>query len=121
MRVVESYMKARIPLETFVTDSQYMDKDQDFTFSADYAVDDFQVYPSFLHCLHLKLQQASCNAVPDQVVSKNKFPARLYLSRISKLGSVTGMPPFYLTLWHRGLVAYMRPMQCSTQLTNYES
>jgi len=36
-------MQARIPLETFVTDSQYMDKDQDFTFSADYAVDDFQV------------------------------------------------------------------------------
>ena len=45
-RVVESYMQAQIPLETFVTDSQYMDKDQDFTFSADYAVDDFQVASS---------------------------------------------------------------------------
>ena len=51
MRVVESYMQARIPLETFVTDSQYMDKDQDFTFSADYAVEDFQVCPSFCACL----------------------------------------------------------------------
>ncbi|KAK9915638.1 hypothetical protein WJX75_001864 [Coccomyxa subellipsoidea] len=47
-RVVESYMQAQIPLETFVTDSQYMDKDQDFTFSADYALDDFQNFRTLL-------------------------------------------------------------------------
>lgn len=52
VRVVESYMQARIPLETFVTDSQYMDNDQDFTFSADYAVDDFQVCTSVSDGLH---------------------------------------------------------------------
>jgi hypothetical protein len=52
-RVVESYMQAQIPLETFVTDSQYMDKDQDFTFSADYAVDDFQVASQTQHKLLL--------------------------------------------------------------------
>ncbi len=35
--VVAGYQYANIPLETLVTDSQYMDKDQDFTFSPDFS------------------------------------------------------------------------------------
>ena len=35
-RVVQSYAYFKIPLETFVTDSQYMDHDQDFTISPDF-------------------------------------------------------------------------------------
>ena len=35
-RVVQSYEYFKIPLETFVTDSQYMDHDQDFTISPDF-------------------------------------------------------------------------------------
>ena len=42
-RVVQSYAYAKIPLETFVTDSQYMDHDQDFTFSDDYTPSEMQV------------------------------------------------------------------------------
>lgn len=35
-RVVQSYAYFKIPLETFVTDSQYMDHDQGFTISPDF-------------------------------------------------------------------------------------
>ena len=35
-RVLDSYAYFQIPLETFVTDSQYMDHDQDFTMSPDF-------------------------------------------------------------------------------------
>ena len=41
-RVVDSYAQAGIPLETFVTDSQYMDKDQDFTFSLDFSASEMK-------------------------------------------------------------------------------
>ena len=34
--MVQSYEYFKIPLETFVTDSQYMDHDQDFTISPDF-------------------------------------------------------------------------------------
>ena len=40
--VVDGYIYAGIPLETLVTDSQYMDNDQDFTFSKDFPVDSMQ-------------------------------------------------------------------------------
>ena len=33
---MQSYAYFKIPLETFVTDSQYMDHDQDFTISPDF-------------------------------------------------------------------------------------
>lgn len=42
-KVVTNYTAANIPLETFVTDSQYMDSDQDFTLSPTYSLPDFQV------------------------------------------------------------------------------
>ena len=40
--MVDSYAYAQIPLETFVTDSQYMSHDQDFTLGAQYNVSAFQ-------------------------------------------------------------------------------
>ena len=40
--MVDGYIYAGIPLETLVTDSQYMDKDQDFTFSKDFPVESMQ-------------------------------------------------------------------------------
>jgi hypothetical protein len=44
---VKNYSAFNIPLETFVTDSQYMDKDQDFTLSPTYLLSDFQVLLRF--------------------------------------------------------------------------
>lgn len=41
--VVDSYAYAKIPLETFVTDSQYMLHDQDFTLGEEFPVSTFQV------------------------------------------------------------------------------
>ena len=41
--VVDSYAYAKIPLETFVTDSQYMLHDQDFTLGEEFPVGTFQV------------------------------------------------------------------------------
>jgi len=43
--VVGGYQYAGIPLETLVTDSQYMDKDQDFTFSPDFSLPSMQARP----------------------------------------------------------------------------
>lgn len=42
-RVVDSYAYAKIPLETFVTDSQYMNHDQDFTLGVEFNASSFQV------------------------------------------------------------------------------
>lgn len=42
-KVAKNYSAYNIPLETFVTDSQYMDRDQDFTLSDTYQLADFQV------------------------------------------------------------------------------
>lgn len=67
-RVVDSYAYFKIPLETFVTDSQYMDHDQDFTISPDF--EPFGVSPScpFLRrrCL---LSQSLAHDLPDLCVS----------------------------------------------------
>ena len=41
--MVDSYAYAKIPLETFVTDSQYMLHDQDFTLGEEFPVSMFQV------------------------------------------------------------------------------
>ena len=41
--VVDSYAYAKIPLETFVTDSQYMLHDQDFTLGEEFPAAMFQV------------------------------------------------------------------------------
>ena len=43
--MVGGYQYAGIPLETLVTDSQYMDKDQDFTFSPDFSLPSMQARP----------------------------------------------------------------------------
>ncbi len=42
--MVDSYAYAKIPLETFVTDSQYMNHDQDFTLGVEFNVSSFQVH-----------------------------------------------------------------------------
>lgn len=47
-RIVDSYRYANIPLETFVSDSQYMDGDQDFTLSASYPLPAMKVAPIIL-------------------------------------------------------------------------
>ena len=44
--VVDGYASAGIPLETFVSDSQYMDRDQDFTLGDNFTARDMQVHPS---------------------------------------------------------------------------
>lgn len=49
MQVVEKYKDAQIPLETFVTDLQYMDKNQDFTTSDSYPLDQFKAFVQMLH------------------------------------------------------------------------
>jgi hypothetical protein len=46
---VENYKAAQIPLETFVTDTQYMNSDQDFTTSSSYPLDQFQTFVQMLH------------------------------------------------------------------------
>lgn len=48
-RVVENYTLSGIPLETFVTDTPYMDQYQDFTVSSDYPLDKFQAFIKKLH------------------------------------------------------------------------
>eukprot|EP00884_Botryococcus_braunii_P020446 jgi/Botrbrau1/7085/Bobra.0165s0107.1 len=48
-KVVKNYSAFNIPLETFVTDSQYMDKDQDFTVSPTYQLTEFQAFIASLH------------------------------------------------------------------------
>ena len=45
--ILDGYGNASIPLETFLSDSQYMDHDQDFTYGPDFTVSDMKV--SALH------------------------------------------------------------------------
>lgn len=42
----DGYASAGIPLETFVSDSQYMDRDQDFMLGDNFTAKDMQVPPS---------------------------------------------------------------------------
>eukprot|EP00884_Botryococcus_braunii_P003098 jgi/Botrbrau1/1278/Bobra.0163s0061.1 len=48
-RIVDSYRYANIPLETFVSDSQYMDGDQDFTLSPSYPLPAMKAFVDKLH------------------------------------------------------------------------
>lgn len=48
-RVVENYTLSGIPLETFVTDTPYLDHQQDFTLSSDYPLSEFQAFVKRLH------------------------------------------------------------------------
>ena len=41
-QIVDSYAGAGIPLETFVSDSQYMDHNQDFTLGATFPLGEMQ-------------------------------------------------------------------------------
>ena len=47
--IVDGYTNAGIPLETFVSDSQYMDYDQDFTLGAKFPLADMQAFVARLH------------------------------------------------------------------------
>ena len=47
--IVDGYTNAGIPLETFVSDSQYMDHDQDFTLGAKFPLADMQAFVAGLH------------------------------------------------------------------------
>ncbi len=48
-RVVENYTLSGIPLETFVTDTPYLDQYQDFTVSSNYPLEQFQAFIQKLH------------------------------------------------------------------------
>jgi hypothetical protein len=70
---VQSYAYEKIPLETFVTDSQYMNHDQDFTFSTDYTASEMQArltaLPRLLVCgLPPREVMATCSPASDSVV-----------------------------------------------------
>jgi alpha-glucosidase (family GH31 glycosyl hydrolase) len=47
--VVQRYAEAQIPLETFVTDIQYMNASQDFTLSEYYPLPAMQAFVAQLH------------------------------------------------------------------------
>ena len=47
--IVDGYAGAGIPLETFVSDSQYMDHDQDFTLGAKFPPGEMQAFVAGLH------------------------------------------------------------------------
>ncbi|KAK9845865.1 hypothetical protein WJX81_004565 [Elliptochloris bilobata] len=47
--VVDAYEAAGVPLETFISDSQYMDHDQDFTLGYGFHLYDMQVFVAKLH------------------------------------------------------------------------
>ena len=42
-QIINGYGNASIPLETFVSDSQYMDHDQDFTYGYTFPLDQMKV------------------------------------------------------------------------------
>ena len=42
-QILEGYANASIPLDTFVSDSQYMDHDQDFTLGSTFNLSEMQV------------------------------------------------------------------------------
>ena len=71
-RVVQSYEYFKIPLETFVTDSQYMDHDQDFTISPDFepfGVSGFHSYQrldAYCACHACSLRYTSMLSMPRQ-------------------------------------------------------
>ena len=48
-QVVANYKAAQIPLETFVSDIQYMNASQDFTLSSSYDLPDLQAFVWQLH------------------------------------------------------------------------
>ena len=48
-QVVANYIQNQIPLETFLTDIQYMNQNQDFTLSDSYPLDEFQAFVARLH------------------------------------------------------------------------
>ena len=49
-QILNGYGNASIPLETFVSDSQYMDHDQDFTLGYDFPLDQMKVCMARLPC-----------------------------------------------------------------------
>ena len=71
-RVVQSYEYFKIPLETFVTDSQYMDHDQDFTISPDFepfGVSGFHSYQRLdacCACFACILRSTGMLSIPEQ-------------------------------------------------------
>jgi alpha-glucosidase (family GH31 glycosyl hydrolase) len=48
-QVVANYIQNQIPLETFLTDIQYMDQNQDFTLSNQYPLSEFATFVANLH------------------------------------------------------------------------
>ena len=48
-QVVANYIQNQIPLETFVTDIQYLNQNQDFTLSDSYPLNEFQTFVARLH------------------------------------------------------------------------
>ncbi len=48
-QVVANYIQNQIPLETFLTDIQYMNQNQDFTLSDQYPQSEFATFVANLH------------------------------------------------------------------------
>lgn len=48
-QVVANYIQNQIPLETFLTDIQYMDQNQDLTLSSQYPLGEFSAFVTNLH------------------------------------------------------------------------
>lgn len=60
---MDSYRYAKIPLETFVSDSQYMDKDQGFTYSESYPLSGMKVHLRFASHLLVRGQTVDTECV----------------------------------------------------------
>ena len=70
-QILNGYGNASIPLETFVSDSQYMDHDQDFTFGYTFPREQMKASPPLQVLPNLA---QSCPACPCLPLHNQVFP-----------------------------------------------
>ncbi|KAK9831002.1 hypothetical protein WJX81_007621 [Elliptochloris bilobata] len=87
--VVDGYVYAGIPLETLVTDSQYMDKDQDFTFSKDFPEESMQ---ALVGRMHANRQRWVLILDPCIHVNQNYTPYTTGIAQDVFVKDITGKP-----------------------------
>ncbi len=75
-QILNGYGNASIPLETFVSDSQYMDHDQDFTFGDKFPMSDMKVR------LALARRGDLCGVVLSGLKNRGGFAAVLLLDEV---------------------------------------